>query len=247
MPQSKPRTYVGLLAVLIGVGLFLLVSPAVEQEAHLRKIAAGGPVEVTTALRHLCWLRPGVTSLNDLLAELTLERRLAVLAAAHEIGCVDELAPTHQALHALAYQGVDRGVGFAEQAVDPAIDLLESPDPAVADRALAALLILEPRWTDPQRAKIDQWRKVLSTPPVESTAVDMGFPPEQAADAGGSDAATVDAAATTRDMTGGLVPALTPPTLQAPPMAVLYRSPPSAAPAGADAGVSAVDAGGAHD
>lgn len=252
MPQSKPRTYVGLLAALIGTALFLLVAPAVEQEAHLRSVRQGEPQEILEALRRLCWVRSGVEGLNETLAQLPVERRLLVLEQVSTLGCLDQLSPEHHVESMLGQpDGVDRAVGFADHAVEPATELLTAADESVASRAAQALVILLPRTNATQRSRIagllatapnsgsfqdlrERLATVSGAETVVSPSLDVGLDdpgPDTESDPADLGTATEDASTLVPDAGEAgepeepLVPALKMPTLERPRGAVLYRAP----------------------
>ncbi len=246
MPQAKPRTYVGLLAVLSGAALFLLVAPAVEQEAHLRAVRGSDPAAVTEALRRLCWVRTGVQGLDELLTTLPPDHRNEVLGRASDLGCLKELAPEHRATYFLMRDGeVDRAAGFAEAAIGPAIELLDAHDPAQRERAAEVLLIVSARLSPTQRARVvsgiegresskfvDALRIALGATAPTTTAP-LAAPPDMGQVEDLSVATEVDsgqapdAARVVDHVPDRLVPALKAPTMDVPPMGVLYRPTPA--------------------
>ncbi len=145
------------MAAALGVGLFLLVSPPVEREAHLSVVRDGEQANIESSMRHLCWIESGVTGLNELLPGLDVERRREILQTADSLGCLSQLAPSIQAsyfiIEADGTGHVEKAMSFEEAALEPALEAIEYTDPAVARRGATVLAVLARRLTPDQQQR----------------------------------------------------------------------------------------------
>ena len=155
VPTRNRALGVGALTLAIGVGLFVLIAPAVEREAHIATIRTGEPDEFENALRHLCWIRSGVEQLDQLIPTLDLHRRRAVLREVVDLGCLDQLQPevraTYYLVDAEGARNLEKAVGYERAAVAPALEALADSDPEFARRGALVIAALFRRLTDVEK------------------------------------------------------------------------------------------------
>lgn len=173
----------GILAASVALGalIFLVIGPMIERNAHLEALDdLEDQQRLKRGLLMLCNTEANIVHLNAQLEQKSLEERNQVTRVARTLDCIERLNPSLQAEYYLwngSRGDVARVTAQGKQAIEPAIQALESKEEATRARAARALSALSRELNSDHKMRID--RRLSDddfSAPIYALRISLGFP-----------------------------------------------------------------------